>query len=104
MQHLKQTIIKFFFPKAGIIMINLSLNQLKLVAKNRGTKDYKKKSEDDLIKIFSEPKISLSKKRIKNIKKKFNEWRYKFSKSKINEIKRSLKDIKIAKKSLWIKN
>ena len=43
MQHLKQTIIKKIFPKAGIIMINLSLNQLKLVAKNRGTKDYKKK-------------------------------------------------------------
>ena len=42
MQHLKQTIIKIFFPKAGIIMINLSLNKLKLVAKNRGTKDYKK--------------------------------------------------------------
>ena len=44
-------------------MISLSLDELKLVAKNRGTKDYKNKSEDDLIKILSKSKtkISLSK-------------------------------------------
>ena len=44
-------------------MINLSLNELKLIEKNRGIKDYKNKSEY-LIKILSEPKtkISLSKK------------------------------------------
>ena len=50
-------------------MINLSLNELKLVAKNRGIKDYENKFEDDLIKILSKPKtkISLSKRRIKNI-------------------------------------
>ena len=36
-------------------MINLSLNDLKLVAKNRGIEDYKNKSEDGLIKILSEP-------------------------------------------------
>ena len=29
-------------------MINLSLDELKLVAKNRNTKDYEKKSEKDL--------------------------------------------------------
>ena len=53
-------------------MINLSLNELKLFAKKKGTKDYRNKSEDDLIKIFSEPKtkISLSKKKLKDIKKK----------------------------------
>ena len=37
-------------------MINLSLNELKLTAKSRNIKDYKSKSENDLIKIFSEPK------------------------------------------------
>ena len=44
-------------------MINLSLNELKLIAKKRNTKDYKYKSENDLIKILSEskPKINLSK-------------------------------------------
>ena len=52
-------------------MINLSLNELKIFAKKKGTKDYRNKSEDDLIKIFSKPKtkISLSKKKIKDIKK-----------------------------------
>ena len=47
-------------------------------------KDYKEKSENDLTKILSEPKskISLSKKKIKEIKKDFNELRYGFSKSK----------------------
>ena len=75
------------------------MNELKLVAKNRGIKDYENKSEDDLIKILSKPKtkLSLSKKRIKDIKKKFNESRYKFSKSKINEIRRSLYDKKTKK-------
>ena len=55
-------------------MIDLSLNKLKLIAKNRGIKDYKNKSEDDLIKILSEPKakISLSK---KTSRKKCNESR-----------------------------
>ena len=36
-------------------MINLSLNELKLIAKSRSIEDYKNKSEDDLIKILSEP-------------------------------------------------
>ena len=59
-------------------MLNLSLNELKLVAKSRGIKDYENKSEDDLIKIVSEPKTkrSLSKKKIKSIKEKFNKSRY----------------------------
>ena len=42
-------------------MIDLSLNKLKLIAKNRGIKDYKNKSEDDLIKILSEPTKSKNK-------------------------------------------
>ena len=37
-------------------MLNLTLNELKLVAKCRGIKDYENKSEHDLLKIFSEPK------------------------------------------------
>ena len=44
-------------------MINLSLNELKLIAKSRGIKDYKKKSKDELTKILSkiEPKINIEK-------------------------------------------
>ena len=55
-------------------MINLSLNELKLIAKTRNIKDYKNKSENDLIKILSEPKpkINLSKKKVKEIKKYFS--------------------------------
>ena len=62
----------------NIRMLNLSLNELKLVAKSRGIKDYENKSEDDLIKTVSEPKTkrSLSKKKIKSIKEKFNKSRY----------------------------
>ena len=58
-------------------MINLLLNELKLIAKNSDIKDYESKSADDLIKILSEPKIkiSLSKKRIKKIREEFNELR-----------------------------
>ena len=65
-------------------MMNLSLNEFKLVEKNRNIKDYKNKSENNLIKILSKPKpkTNLSKKKIKEIKKDFNELRYGFSKSK----------------------
>ena len=95
-------------------MINLSLNELKLIAKSRSIKDYEIKSEDNLIKILSEPKpkINLSKKKRKEIKKDFSELRYGFSKSKINEFRRShynitslstaeIKDTE--KKSSWIR-
>ena len=50
-------------------MLNLSLNELKVIAKKRGIKEYKNMSEDDLIKIFSKPntKLKLSEKRMKDI-------------------------------------
>ena len=55
-------------------MINLSLNELNLIAKSRSIKDYKNKSKEDLIKIFSRPKakISLFKKKIEEIIKNFS--------------------------------
>ena len=55
-------------------MINLSLNGLKLIAKSRTIKDYKEKSEEDLIKILSKPKpkISLSKKKKEKTEKDFS--------------------------------
>ena len=50
-------------------MINLSLDEWKLIAKGRDIKDYKEKFEEDLIKILSEPKpkLSLSQKKLKEI-------------------------------------
>lgn len=46
-------------------MINSSFNEIKLIAKRRSIKDCANKSEDDLIKILSEPKpkIKISKKK-----------------------------------------
>ena len=51
-------------------MINLSLNESKLIAKSRNI-NYKNKSQNDLIKILSQPKpkINLSKNKTKEIKK-----------------------------------
>ena len=68
-------------------MTNLLLNEVKLIAKNRGIRDYKNKSKDEWTKIIieSEPKISIEK-----IRKKFNELRDWFSKSKTKEIRRNL--------------
>ena len=50
-------------------MINLSLKELKLIAKSRDIKDYENKPEDELIKILNQPKLklSLSKQKIKKI-------------------------------------
>ena len=63
-------------------MINLWLNESKLIAKSRNIKDYKNKSENDLKKLPDEPKpkINLSKNKINEIKKYFSKLRYGFSK------------------------
>ena len=56
-------------------MLNLSLNELKLVvAKSRGIKGYKSMSEEKLTKILSNPesKISYLKLRIEKIREEFN--------------------------------
>ena len=68
-------------------MINLSLDELKLVAENRGIKDYKKNPK---LKILCEPKtkINLPKKRIEDIKKDVNKPR---------QIRKSLYGIKNSK-------
>ena len=82
-------VINFVFT--FFVLINLSLNELKLIPKSRNIKDYENKSENDLIKIVSKPKpkIDLSKKKTKEIKKNLKELRYGFSKSKIKEFRRS---------------
>ena len=87
-------------------MINVSLDELKLIAKSRDFKDYKEKSEENLIKILSEPKpkISLSKKKIKEIEKDLSELRRMFSKSKTNKFRRTLYNIKIKKKYFRTRN
>ena len=62
-------------------MINLSLDELRLIGQNRNIRGYENKSEKDLIKALSEPKkIRINKKRLEEISKDFNKLRHKFSK------------------------
>ena len=77
-------------------MINLPLKELKLIAKDRNIRDCEKKSEEDLIKIFSEPKpkIRITKKKLKEIKKDLSELRNKFSKEEIDKFRKSFYNIK----------
>ena len=58
-------------------MLNLSLNELKLVAKSRGIKGMFKEgllSESESV----ESKNSFDDKRLQKIWENFNEWRYRF--------------------------
>ena len=72
----------FTFFVYYIRIINLSLNELKPIAKSKHIKYYKNKSENDSIKILSQPKpiLNLSKKKITEIKKDFSKLRYRFFK------------------------
>ena len=49
-------ILKNFFPSVNIKMINLSFDELKLIAQVRNISDYENKSKEDLIKALSEPR------------------------------------------------
>ena len=77
-------------------MINLSLDELTLVAKNRNIKDYENKSENNLKEKLSKPKPKtyISKKKIKEIEKDFSELRHKFSKEEIDKFGKSIYHIK----------
>ena len=76
-------------------MINVSLNKLKLIEKNRGMKGYKSMSKDELIKILSkaDAKITFFKIRIKKIRKEINKLRDIFSEPKIKVFRRSIYEI-----------
>ena len=81
-------------------MINLSFDQLRLIAQSRSISDYENKSKEDLIKALSEPKpktpkpetpksetpkpkleIRVNKKKLKKLRKDFDELRHKMQKS-----------------------
>ena len=81
-------------------MINLSLNELKLIAQSRNISDYENKSEKDLVKALSKPKpkpkikIRINKKKLEEIKNDFNELRHKFSKKEIDKYRKAFYVIK----------
>ena len=77
-------------------MPNLSLNELKQIAKMRRIKGYKNMFQKRLLNALDESELtkSLNNAKIKNIKEDFNELRDRFLKPKIKEIRMSLYEIK----------
>ena len=77
-------------------MINLSLDELKLIAESRNVRDYKNKSKKDWIKVLRKPKlkIKIDKKKLEEIRKDFYELRHKFSKKEIDKYRKAFYDIK----------
>ena len=85
-------------------MMNLSLYELRQIAKGRNISDYENKSKKDLKKAIieikpepkpkpetkSEPKleIRINKKKLKELRKDFDELRHKFSKAEIERYRK----------------
>ena len=74
-------------------MINLALNELKLIAQYRNISDYKNKSKEDLIKALSKPKLGINKK-LEEIRKGVYKLRHKFSKKEADKYRKVFYDIK----------
>ena len=87
-----KTVIKKIISH-DINVLNLSLNELKLIPKIRGIKGYKSMSKERLLSALSESKSVESKnsfddERLKKIRKNLNELRDRFSKPQIKEIRK----------------
>ena len=87
-------------------MLNLSLNELKQIAKIKHTKGYNNMSKERLLSALDESNESscninnFINARIKKIRKDFSKFRHRFSKSKINEFRRSPYNTK-NQENLW---
>ena len=83
-------------------MLNLSLNELKQIAKMRRIKNYKNMSKERLLSALDESERnsiersvnSFNNARIKRIREDFNKLRDRFLKPKIKEIRRNFYEIK----------
>ena len=88
--------VKNCFVLFHIRMINLSFDELRIIAHIRNMSDYKNKSKEDLIKAFREtapkpepkpqtpkpvPEIRVNKKKLKEFRKDFDKLRHKFLKN-----------------------
>ena len=76
--------------------LNLSLNELKLIAEHRNISDYENKSAKDLIKPLSgsKPKLGIKKNKLKEIKEDFHNLRHEFSKEDTDKYRKLFYDIK----------
>ena len=73
------------------LSLNLSWNELKLIAEHRNISDYENKSTKDLIKALRGPKskLGINKNKLKEIKKDFYNLRHKFSKEDADEYRKN---------------
>ena len=80
-------------------MINLSLDELRLIAQSRNIRDYENKSEKDLLRALSDPKskpkIRNNKRQLEKTRKDFNKLRHKFSKNEADNYRKAFYVIKI---------
>ena len=76
--------------------LNLSLNELRLIAEHRNIGDYENKFAKDLIKALrgSRPKFGIKRNKLKQIKEDFYNLRDKFSKKDTDKYRKLFYDIK----------
>ena len=77
--------------------LNLSLNDLRLIAEDRYISLYENKSANDLIKALrgSRPRLGIKKNKLKEIKEDFYNLRHKFSKKDADKYRDFLMILKI---------
>ena len=76
--------------------LNLSLNELKLIAENRNISDCENKSEEELIMALRgpKPKLGIKKNKLKEIKKDFYNIRHTFSQKEVDKYREVFCNIK----------
>ena len=76
--------------------LDLSLNELKLIAEHRNISHYENESAIDLIKVFSRPRarLGIKKNKLKEIKEDFYNLRHKLSKKDADKYRKLFYDIK----------
>ena len=76
--------------------LNLSLNELKLIAEHRNISDYENKSAKDLIKALrgSKPRLGIKNDKLKEVKEDFFNLRHKFSKKHADKYRKLFCNIK----------
>ena len=76
--------------------LNLSLNELRLIAEHRNISEYENKSAKDLIKALrvSRPRLGIKKNKLKEIIEDFYNLRHKFSKKDADKYRKVFHDIK----------
>ena len=77
-------------------MLNLSFNELTLIAQYRNISDYENKSKKNLMKALSKPKpkLGINKNKLEEIRKYFYNLRQKFYKKEVDKYRKVFYDVK----------